>query len=101
MKRPTRVRVLGKHFTICFHPENDEQMEGNLGMCDQDKQMIYVSEGQATESEQSTVLHELIHAAEESMGLNLLEEQVKGMEVAMFALLRDNPTLVKYLMAKK
>jgi Zn-dependent peptidase ImmA (M78 family) len=100
VKRPERVRVLGKQFQIKFHPEGSEEMEGNLGMCSYDKQIVYVEEGMPLENEQSTVFHELIHAVEEMMQLGLSEEHVKGLEVGLFALLRDNPSFVKYLMSK-
>lgn len=96
MKRPERVRVMGKRINIqyCAGEPLDDGLNGE---CDVDKQQILVREGQPLESEQDTVLHELLHAIDESMGLKLKESQVKGAATGLLAVLKDNPSLVTYL----
>jgi len=71
--------------------------DGLNGECDVDKQQIFVRDGQPLESEQDTVLHELLHAVDEAMGLKLKESQVKGAATGLLAVLKDNPSLVTYL----
>jgi len=96
MKRPERVKVLGKRITISYlsgAPLDD----GLNGECDVDKQQILIRDGQPLESEQDTVLHELLHAVDEAMGLKLKESQVKGAATGLLAVLKDNPGLTAYL----
>lgn len=56
--------------------------------------------------ERSTVLHECIHQVIDLYYLNpnvkkgQLEQLVLGLEIGLFALIRDNPDLIKYLTAK-
>lgn len=96
MKRPERIRVIGKRFTVQFltaAPLDD----GLNGECDSDEQQILVRDGQPLESEQDTLLHEVIHAIDEAMGLKMKEAQVKGTATGLLAVLKDNPALVGYL----
>ncbi len=96
LKRPERVKVLGKRITISYltsAPLDD----GLNGECDVDKQQILVRDGQPLESEQDTVLHELLHAIDEAMGLRMKESQVKGAATGLLAVLKDNPGLTAYL----
>lgn len=99
MRRPERVRVLGKRVTIeyCTGAPLDDGLNGE---CDVDRQRILVREGQPLESEQDTLLHELLHAIDESMGLRMKESQVKGAATGLLAVMKDNPALVAYLRRK-
>ena len=63
--RPSRIKVLGKPFTIKWLTEGlDADL---LGECDSDKQLISVRDGQPLEQEQDTLLHEVLHAIDEAM----------------------------------
>lgn len=99
MKRPERVRIFGKAIAIKYMVGAPLDADLN-GECDVDKQLILVRDGQPLESEQDTVLHELLHALDESMGLKLKESQVKGAATGLLAVLKDNPSLVSYLRKK-
>lgn len=99
MKRPERLKIIGKRFTaqyVAGAPLDD----GLNGECDSDKQQILVRDGQPLESEQDTLLHEVLHAIDEAMGLKLKEAQVKGAATGLLAVLKDNPALVAYLRRK-
>lgn len=99
MKRPERVKVLGKRFTVQFltaAPLDD----GLNGECDSDKQQILIRDAQPLESEQDTLLHEVLHAIDEAMGLKMKEAQVKGAATGLLAVMKDNPSLVSYLRRK-
>jgi hypothetical protein len=97
VKRPERIRVLGKRFTVDFGGALAEDLNGE---CDTDKQVISVRDGQPLESEQDTLLHEVLHAIDEAMGLKLKEAQVKGAATGLLAVLKDNPALAAYLRRK-
>ena len=96
MKRPEKVRILGKVFTVTNGPLDDDLN----GECDTDKQTLAIREGQPLESEQDTVLHEILHAIDEAMGLRMREAQVKGSATGLLAVMKDNPSLVSYLRKK-
>lgn len=70
------------------------------GECDTDKQKILVRDGQPLESEQDTLLHEVLHAIDEAMGLKMKEAQVKGAATGLLAVLKRNPAFTAYLRKK-
>jgi hypothetical protein len=99
VKRPERVRILGKRFSLSY--VSGQPLADDLnGECDTDKQQILVRDGQPLESEQDTVLHECLHAIDEAMGLKMREPQVKGAATGLLAMLKDNPALAAYLRRK-
>jgi hypothetical protein len=100
LKRPERIRILGKPFTVSY--TQGQPLEDDLnGECDTDKQQILVRDGQPLESEQDTLLHEVLHAVEEAVDARLKETQVKKVATALLAVLKDNPSLVTYLRRKR
>lgn len=94
MKRPERLRLFGRHWTV--HRVQAE----DYGYCDYDRQRIEIAEGATLEVDQDTLLHEIFHAVDNYMGTGLTEEQVRGMATGVLAVLKDNPSLVRYLMRK-
>ena len=108
MKRPARVRILGKPYKVEFVPiehiglrDNAEDPDPGMGRTSPENQEIFVRTGQPLESEQDTVLHEIIHAVEETLGLQMNEYQVTVLATGLLAALKDNPGLRTYLCAKK
>lgn len=99
MKRPERVRILGKRFTVTY-ASGAPLDDGLNGECDSDNQKILIRDGQPLESEQDTLLHEILHAVDEAMGLKLKEAQVKGAATGLLAVLKDNSGLGSYLKRK-
>jgi hypothetical protein len=100
LKRPERIRILGKKFSVRFligAPLDD----GLNGESDSDNQQILIRDSQPLESEQDTVLHEILHSVDEAMGLKMKESQVKGAATGLLAVMKDNPSLVAYLRRKK
>jgi hypothetical protein len=47
-----------------------------------------------------TLLHELTHAIEEQLDLGMREKQVHGLSVGMFQVLRENPSIVAFLLER-
>ena len=95
MKRPERIRILGKAFKVTNVVPDDLN-----GECDTDTQTISIRDGQPLESEQDTMLHEVIHAIDEAMDVKMKETQVKKMATALLAVLKDNPSFCAYLRRK-
>jgi hypothetical protein len=96
--RPARIKILGKPFQIQWLKEG---LDADLvGECDTDNQVIRVREGQPLETEQDTLLHELLHAVDEAVDSKLKESQVKRLATGLLAVLKENPNLVAYLRRK-
>lgn len=96
MKRPEKIRLLGKRWNVKYGQLDRD----DLGECDLEKQSITVKDGLELEQEQSTLLHECIHAISDSLGLGLSEKQVMGLEAGLFDLNSSNPRIFSYLKKK-
>ncbi len=97
MNLPKVLRIVGKNYRVV---QTETPMIDDCGQCDDNKQEIKISQGMAHDLERDTLLHEAIHAIDYCMQLNMSEKQVNGMGTALYALLGDNPDLIKYLIAK-
>lgn len=110
MKCPTRIRVLGKVYSI----EETENVQGGedhevlSGHCAPLLCHIQVSTEQHIQQIRDSLLHELLHAIWSESGLcctigeeRIEEHLVHTLASAILALLRDNPALVRYLTAKE
>lgn len=95
MKRPERIRILGKAFKVTNVVADDL-----MGECDTDTQTLAIRDGQPLESEQDTLLHEVLHAIDEAMGLKMKEAQVKGVATGLLAVMKDNPSFCGFLRKK-
>ena len=92
--RPAHIRILGKRFAVSY----PETVDGDLvGECDTDKQTITVQDKLPLESEQDTLLHEVLHAIDEMVDAKMKESQVKILATGLLAVLKDNPKLVSYI----
>ena len=88
------VRVLGKVYSVLWGHKFDEMILGDH--CQKSLQ-VRIGSGMAPDEERETLMHELTHAVENQLGLDLKEEQVRQLSVGMFAVFRDNPKLVSYM----
>ena len=90
------VRVLGKPFTIRLVDKTGVS-EDNLGACAEDEQEISVRKNLPLETEQDTILHEVLHAIDHSMDTKCSEKQIAGLATGLLSVLKDNPEFLKYL----
>ena len=102
-KRPERIKIISKRFTINYVPEGHPGLEAedNKGMCDSLKQTIWIEDGMKYDTEKETILHETLHAISDEMGLHLTEEQVDGGAKGILAVLMDNPSFAKFILKKE
>lgn len=108
MKRPAKVKVLGKTIKMHFVPAGhellrdgpDDDMPG-LGRSDGLKQFIAVEEGQPLDTEQDCVLHEVMHHVEYAMKLDIPEEIIEKLSSGLLAVIKDNPGFLAYLRANE
>ena len=97
MKMPPSIQLFGKKWKV---RKRQPSSKSSVGECDDEAMLIIVKPGMERALEQSTVLHECIHAIEMSLGLGLTEKQVLGLEAGMYDLLSSNPRLLSYLAEK-
>lgn len=107
MKRPTRIKILGKVYQVLFVPPGTEGLEGDdCGLCDSEKLLLSVKEGQPFQNEQDTLLHEVIHGITHQMDIEKFmgkyeEKIVRTLATGLLAVIKDNPSsLLSYLKAR-
>ncbi len=107
MKRPERIKILGKTYKVRVVTRTQDLEEDDYGLCDNDKHVISIVAGRSLGNDQDTLLHEIIHAIEFQMGTDgsinkkpSEEARVQGLAVGLLAVLKDNAGLVSYLRQK-
>lgn len=98
MTSPKRVRVLGHTLRVEFTPQVDE--DDSAGSIDYDIGVIKIRNGLPIDEQKSTLVHELLHGVSDGMGLEWKEARVQETERVVFALLRDNPTAVRWIISR-
>jgi|SRR3990172_3263931 len=98
MNNPQTLRIGGVEYKILYPLE----IKGKLmGECDHDKSLILISQDQSQVMIQSTLLHEAIHTSAHHIDWKPREDTVRKIEKMIFALIRDNPEFVKWLLEKE
>ena len=102
IKRPERVKVISKRFTIHYVPEGTGELsEEKMGLCDTFHQNIWVQDDLKEDTQRETLVHEVLHAISDEMRLELTEQQVAGAAIGILAVLMDNPSFAKFLLKKE
>jgi hypothetical protein len=106
IRRPskiTRIDCFGTRYAVKRVPNGHAHLtdtEGgtdNFGMHHPDEPAIYLDEALTPERERITLCHELAHAIEAHFGLDLPEEVVDAYGRGILYLVRNNPSLVRFL----
>jgi hypothetical protein len=105
VKRPARIRIVGKAHEVAYvpggHPELKEGEDVLTGCINHDRQTVFVEDGQPLEAEQDTLLHEVFHGVERAMDLDLEETAIRRMATGFLAVIKDNPSFLRYLAQKQ
>lgn len=91
----TDVRVVARTYKVSW-----QEHLGAQGETDHHLLTIKIETGKAKEQEQDTVFHEVLHAVDYTMQAKLSERQVATMATGLLAVLKENPSLVEYLLDK-
>lgn len=101
-KRPERIKIISKRFSLEYQMEGEGELtEDKMGECDTLGQRILVEEGLQYDTQKEVILHEVLHAVSDEMGLELSESQVSGTAKGILAVLIDNPSFAKFLLKKE
>lgn len=105
MKRPSKLRIIGKVHEVVYLPVGDERLkDGNdacVGRIDHDALQVLIEEGQPLATEQDTLLHEVFHGVERAMDLEVPETVIHRLATGVLAVLKDSPGFITYLRRKK
>ena len=92
MKLPKSLKIVGKRFKIIVDPKLED-----CGTCDSNKHEIKIKSGMPFDAELDTVIHEITHAIDFQMNLEMSERQVHGVGAGLAAVLTDNPKFIDYM----
>jgi hypothetical protein len=100
--RPQRIRILGKPWRVEWRERIEEDGMPCYGLTTADRQLIEIEDGMVLETEQEVLIHELLHATMESMGIDDQDEKlVTQLAKGLLAVIKDNASLITYLRARK
>lgn len=99
--KPATLRIIGKNYAVTWPEKIDNEGDAVNGLFDPDAQTIQVVGTLPLEGAQDSLLHEVMHAVEFSMGLDLEETVIERMATGLLAVMKDNPRLVTYLRRRK
>lgn len=96
MHVPKRVRFMGRYFTINCDSNliEDEEVFGKAEL--RRNKIDYCDDAHPSQV-QETVLHELFHIIDESLGLDMTEPQVHAFAAAFYAMWSDNKGMREWL----
>ncbi len=87
---PSKIKIGGLVYKVFLDKELDIVIdEERYGSCNSRKQVIKIANVHPLK-QRATLIHEIVHAIDHSMGLELEENQVCGLEYGLFALFQDN-----------
>jgi hypothetical protein len=93
---PKQVKVLGKTFKVI--PLREDEHEDADGVMKLDEQVLGVRDKPAKEYMADTLLHETIHAIDETLVLKMTERQVSNVASVLLQVLKDNPEFTKWIL---
>ena len=100
--RPAHIRILGKRYSITWQPKvsGDDGKPLN-GLTDCDGLEIQMVDSLKLETEQDMLLHEVLHAVEGQMGLDVEDTVIERLATGLLAVIKDNPRFTSYLRRRK
>lgn len=91
MKIPSKLKIGAYDYKIKWKKglvcKDKEEL---WGWCDQNNHVIYLSKKMGTKRLREVIIHECIHAIEDSYGIELGEKKVNILGLALMALISDN-----------
>lgn len=90
MKPASKVKIGVHTYQIVHKPRIFHDGREVDGLCDYDNGKIYISEVTKGSRRIETLIHECLHAIEDSYKINLGEARVNALAPAILALLTDN-----------
>ncbi|MCP4126766.1 MAG: hypothetical protein GY753_06860 [Gammaproteobacteria bacterium] len=101
MNRPSKVRLLGVDIPILPAPsEPEDSEEETFGLWDPNTMTISINTECSPVQERVTVLHELVHAIDDFLYLELSHQAVYALSQTLYQVMVDNPQLAGFIQGK-
>jgi len=84
-----KIKILSKEHTVQFE-DPGLWSDNGMGRCYVPDQVIRINSGMHTETQKSTLLHEILHVIDDCCGLGLTEQQINGLETGLYSVFKDN-----------
>jgi Zn-dependent peptidase ImmA (M78 family) len=88
MKIPCKLKIVGQDFVVT--KESGKKMKDCIGRCYPHANKIYISKNLTQDKANETLLHEVIHAIEQNLGLKMKEKQVNNLAFCLYSFLKEN-----------
>jgi hypothetical protein len=99
MNRPTHIRLLGVSIPlIVSNSKSVDPEEEVYGVWDPNDMTITLNRECEPVQERVTVMHELVHAIDDFLYLEMTHQEVYVLSQVLYQVLIDNPKLTDYLM---
>lgn len=99
MNRPTHIRLLGVSIPlIVSNSKSVDPEEEVYGVWDPNDMTITLNRECEPVQERVTVMHELVHAIDDFLYLEMTHQEVYVLSQVLYQVLIDNPRLTDYLM---
>ncbi|MCP5015390.1 MAG: SprT family zinc-dependent metalloprotease [Ketobacter sp.] len=95
---PKSCKIVGKRRRIEWGKRIKLDGASVSGACYYDKCLIKVCTKQDPQQMRDTLLHEVIHSLDETLSLDLTEQQVHALAGGLYGLFKDNPPLTRWLL---
>lgn len=96
---PKKLRLCGRTFDLIVEPVSTLNRH-TFGLHQPFAAQTIVSSDTADEEQKATVLHEIVHDIDHLVHCEMKERDVCAFASALFAIMRDNPALIRWLMER-
>ena len=94
--KKTTIELLDHEITVELVPRN-KMPEGGMGKCNLGQSYIQLNETMTLDAQQSTFWHELLHLSADLNSIELSEQDIDGLALAMHSFVKNNPEMIKNL----
>lgn len=85
----TTIRIAGVDYPITYTPT--PELENVLAFIDFNRSIIQVNSNYPKETQQLSLLHEIVHGVNYAYSVGMTEEQVERFSRGFYAMVKDNP----------
>jgi Zn-dependent peptidase ImmA (M78 family) len=97
------LKVIGKTYRLVVIDQPSLSIDAGArayGTTDNRHQIISLAKDQGWDQLRETLIHELIHVWEQSYGVKIEHKDIYSLAMFWYALLRENPDMVQWIMQK-
>ncbi len=94
------LRILGRDYRVLYVPPTG-LTHAESGLCDNKTQTLTIATDQTPIEAADTFLHEVVHAIDWIIGLELSEHQVRHLSATLIGVFQDNPEWAQWLIQDK